>query len=49
MARPTLIIAEEADSPSSIQYVTNSMAIYKQYCPDCTVTVKQITAVRRPR
>jgi ribose transport system substrate-binding protein len=37
------IIAEEADSQSSIQYVTNSMAIYKQYCPDCTITVKQIT------
>ena len=38
------IIAEEADSPSSIQYVTDSLAVYKQYCPDCTVTVKQITA-----
>jgi ribose transport system substrate-binding protein len=38
------IIAEEADSPSSIQYVTNSMAVYKQYCPGCTITVKQITA-----
>ncbi|HUN37996.1 MAG TPA: substrate-binding domain-containing protein [Trebonia sp.] len=39
-----LVIAEEADSPSSIQYVQSSLAIYKQYCPGCTVTVKQITA-----
>jgi ribose transport system substrate-binding protein len=38
------IIAEEADSPSSIQYVTDSLDIYKQSCPACTVTVKQITA-----
>jgi len=38
------IIAEEADSPSSIAYVQNSLSIYKQYCPGCTVTVKQITA-----
>jgi ribose transport system substrate-binding protein len=38
------IIAEEADSPSSIQYVTNSMSVYKQYCSGCTITVKQITA-----
>jgi ribose transport system substrate-binding protein len=37
------IIAEEADSQSSIQYVVNSEAVYKQLCPDCTVTVKQIT------
>src|SRR5580692_8024601 len=37
------IIAEEADSQSSIQYVVNSEAIYKQLCPDCTVAVKQIT------
>jgi ribose transport system substrate-binding protein len=37
------IIGEEADSPSSIQYVVNSLSIYKQYCPDCTITVKQIT------
>jgi ribose transport system substrate-binding protein len=37
------IIAEEADSQSSVQYVTNSLSIYKQYCPDCTITVKQIT------
>ncbi len=38
------IIAEEADSPSSMQYVTNSLAIYKKYCPGCTITVKKITA-----
>jgi len=38
------ILAQEADSPSSIQYVTNSLSIYKQYCPGCTVTVKNITA-----
>jgi len=37
------IIAEEADSQSSIQYVTNSEAVYKQLCPNCTITVKQIT------
>ena len=36
------IIAENADSPSSVQYVTNSLAVYKQYCPSCKVTVKQI-------
>jgi ribose transport system substrate-binding protein len=38
------IVAQEADSPSSIQYVTNSMAVYKQYCPSCTITLKSITA-----
>jgi ribose transport system substrate-binding protein len=38
------IIAEEADSQSSVQYVTNSLSIYKQYCPDCTYSVKAITA-----
>jgi ribose transport system substrate-binding protein len=27
-----------------IQYVTNSMAVYKQYCPSCTITLKSITA-----
>lgn len=37
------IIAEEADSQSSIQYVVNSESVYKQLCPDCTITVKQIT------
>jgi ribose transport system substrate-binding protein len=38
------IIAEEADSPSSKQYVTTSMGIYKQYCPGCKITLKTITA-----
>jgi ribose transport system substrate-binding protein len=38
------IIAEEVDSPSSKQYVTNSLAIYKQYCPGCDIKVKDITA-----
>jgi ribose transport system substrate-binding protein len=37
------IIAESADSPSTIQYVTSSLAIYKQYCPACKVVVKQIS------
>ena len=39
------IIAEEGDSPSSKQYVTDSLAIYKKYCPGCKITVKMITAV----
>jgi ribose transport system substrate-binding protein len=38
------ILAQESDSPSSIAYVQNSLSIYKQYCPSCTVTVKSITA-----
>jgi ribose transport system substrate-binding protein len=38
-----LIIAEEADSPSAIQYIVNSQAIYKQDCPNCKVVVKQIS------
>ena len=38
------ILAQESDSPSSIAYVQNSLSIYKQNCPDCTVTVKSITA-----
>jgi len=38
------IIAQEADSPSSLEYVQNSLSIYKQYCPGCTITVKNITA-----
>ncbi|MBR7830850.1 sugar ABC transporter substrate-binding protein [Actinospica sp. MGRD01-02] len=38
------IIAEEIDSPSSKQYVTNSLSIYKQYCPGCDIEVKDITA-----
>lgn len=38
------IIAQEVDSPSSKQYVTNSLPIYKQYCPGCTIVLKTITA-----
>jgi ribose transport system substrate-binding protein len=38
------ILAEEADSPSSIAYMTNSLSIYKKYCPGCKITVKKITA-----
>jgi len=38
------IIGQEADSPSSIAYVQNSLPIYKHYCPGCTIVVKQITA-----
>jgi len=38
------IIAEEADSPSSVAYVSDSLPIYKKYCPGCTITVKTITA-----
>ena len=38
------IIAQEADSPSSKQYVTNSLSIYSQYCPSCKITLKTITA-----
>ena len=38
------ILAEEADSPSSMAYMTNSLAVYKKYCPGCTITVKKITA-----
>jgi ribose transport system substrate-binding protein len=38
------IIAEEADSPSSMQYVTNSLPIYQKYCPGCVISVKKITA-----
>jgi ribose transport system substrate-binding protein len=41
--KANLIIAEEADSPSSIQYVVNSEAIYKKDCPGCTFVVKQIS------
>jgi len=42
--KANIIIAEEADSPSSKQYVTNSLPIYTQNCPGCKVTVKTITA-----
>jgi ribose transport system substrate-binding protein len=38
------IIAEEIDNPSSISAVTDSLAIYKKYCPACVITVKQISA-----
>jgi ribose transport system substrate-binding protein len=38
------ILAQESDSPSSIAYVQDSLSIYKQYCPGCTITVKNITA-----
>jgi ribose transport system substrate-binding protein len=40
------ILAEETDSPSSIAYVQNSLPIYKQYCPGCSIAVKQITATQ---
>ena len=39
-----LVIAQEQDSPSAVQYVTNSLAVYKQYCPGCDVKVKNISA-----
>jgi ribose transport system substrate-binding protein len=42
--KANIVIAEEADSPSSKQYVTNSLPIYTQNCPGCKVTVKTITA-----
>ena len=38
------IIAEEIDNPSSIAAVTDSLAIYKQNCPACVMTVKKISA-----
>jgi ribose transport system substrate-binding protein len=38
------ILAQESDSPSSIAYVQNSLPVYKQNCPACTITVKNITA-----
>ncbi|MFC1401415.1 MULTISPECIES: substrate-binding domain-containing protein [Streptacidiphilus] len=38
------IIAAEADSTSSMTYVTDSEPIYAKYCPDCKITVKTITA-----
>jgi ribose transport system substrate-binding protein len=39
-----LIIAQEQDSPSAEEYVSNSLSIYKQYCPGCDVKVKNISA-----
>jgi ribose transport system substrate-binding protein len=41
--KANLIIAEEADSPSSIAYVTNAMPVLKA-CTGCTDTLKTITA-----
>jgi ribose transport system substrate-binding protein len=38
------IIAEEIDNPSSIAQVTDSLGIYKDNCPACHITVKQISA-----
>ncbi len=42
--KASAIIGEEEDSPSSVQYVTNALPVFKQYCPDCHVVVKPITA-----
>jgi ribose transport system substrate-binding protein len=38
------ILAEDADSPSSLAYVQNALPIFRQYCPGCDIEVKQITA-----
>lgn len=38
------ILAGEKDSPSSWQYLQNSLPIYQENCPGCTITVKEITA-----
>jgi ribose transport system substrate-binding protein len=38
------IIAQEADSPSSLAYVQDGLSIFKDNCPSCTTTVKNITA-----
>lgn len=38
------VIAEEGDSPSAKQFVTDSLSVYKSYCPGCSITVKLITA-----
>jgi ribose transport system substrate-binding protein len=42
--KANIIIAQEADSPSSLAYVQNSLSIYKDNCSGCTVTTKNITA-----
>ncbi|MFE2427918.1 sugar ABC transporter substrate-binding protein [Streptomyces sp. NPDC059373] len=42
--KANLIIAAEGDSPSAKKYVTDSLPIYRKYCPGCTVKVKMITA-----
>jgi len=41
--KANLVIAEEADSPSSIAYVTNGLSILKS-CTGCTYSIKTITA-----
>jgi ribose transport system substrate-binding protein len=38
------ILAGEKDSPSSWQYLQNSLPIYTDNCPGCTIQVKEITA-----
>ena len=38
------ILGEEEDSPSSVAYMQNALPIFKQDCPGCTITVKEITA-----
>lgn len=42
--KANLIIAQNADSPTAKKMVADSLPIYKKYCPDCKVTVKEITA-----
>ncbi|MFJ9377311.1 sugar ABC transporter substrate-binding protein [Streptomyces sp. NPDC101455] len=42
--KANLIIAQNADSPTAIKMVADSLPIYKKYCPGCKVTVKEITA-----
>jgi ribose transport system substrate-binding protein len=37
------IIAEETDSPSTIQYIVTAEAIYKKDCPDCKIVIKTIS------
>ncbi|MFJ9541398.1 sugar ABC transporter substrate-binding protein [Streptomyces sp. NPDC101225] len=39
-----LIIAQNADSPTAKKMVTDSLPIYEKYCPDCKVTLKEITS-----
>ncbi|WP_329309929.1 sugar ABC transporter substrate-binding protein [Streptomyces sp. NBC_01262] len=42
--KANLIITENGDNPTSKKMVTDSLPIYKKYCPGCKVTVKVITA-----
>jgi ribose transport system substrate-binding protein len=42
--KANVIIAQNADSPTALKMVADSLPIYKKYCPGCKVTVKQITA-----